>query len=305
MTESQNEKNGPSANDYDGHPDENSEQHDQYEELDEEFSLDKLSKAYADVIRQRQHEQGQSSPNSASQSLSTQTTSTHPQNPPHPTTPNETQDNRRPSQAARQQTSNRASSTTSALTDDNSGCPIEPSTIVESIVFVGAPRGTELTLAGIAKALRDVSPADVRQISTELNTQYQQEECAWRIKVDGETDDAVVKMVLADSLDEFQRQYFGRNKEVQLNQSTIDVLAVVAYHQPVTKVEVETTRGRPCGSVLAQLVRRDLLQIEVTNEKPAKRLYRTTDRFLKFFQLTDVNDLPQSHDISEFDEYID
>ena len=305
MNEPQNEKSGPSADDHDRHADENPEQHDHYEDLDEEFSLDKLSKAYADVIRQRQNEQAQSGSDSASDSISTQATSAHPKSQSLPTTPSKSQQNRRPSQATRQQTANQASGTTSALTDDNSGCPIEPNTIVESIVFVGAPRGTELTLAGIAKVLRDVSPADVRQISTELNTQYQQEEAAWRIEVDGETDDAVVKMVLTDSLDEFQHQYFGRNKEIQLTQSAIDVLAVVAYHQPVSKIEVETTRGRPCGSVLAQLVRRDLLEIEVTNEKPAKRLYRTTDRFLRFFQLTDVKDLPQSHDISEFDEYID
>ena len=80
---------------------------------------------------------------------------------------------------------------------------------------------------------------------------------------------------------------------------------MVAYHQPVTKVEVENTRGKPSGSVLSQLVRRDLLEIEVTKDKPARRLYRTSKRFLDLFQLNDVQDLPQSHDVSEFEEYID
>ena len=172
-------------------------------------------------------------------------------------------------------------------------------------MFVGAPRGESLTLEGIAAVLRDVSAADVRNSAQELNKKYERDNSAWRIVIEGDGDDAEIKMALAENLAEFQNHYFGRNKEVQLSQGTIDVLAVVAYHQPVTKVEVENTRGKPSGSVLSQLVRRDLLEIEVTKDKPARRLYRTSKRFLDLFQLNDVQDLPQSHDVSEFEEYID
>ena len=172
-------------------------------------------------------------------------------------------------------------------------------------MFVGAPRGETLTLSGIAAVLRDVSAADVRQSAQDLNEKYERDNSAWRIVVEGKGDDAEIKMVLAENLAEFQNHYFGRNKEVQLSQGTIDVLAVVAYHQPISKADVENTRGKSSGSILNQLVRRDLLEIETTKDKPAKRLYRTSKRFLDLFQLSDVQDLPQSHDVSEFEEYID
>lgn len=260
------------------------------DELDEEFSLDKLSKAYADVIRKRSAD-GEISEFEKDDSGGEQ---------------------KRPAGAAEKSPasppsgkSKGKSDSTPSQADDNRGCPIEPETIIESIVFVGAPRGESLTLSGIAAVLRDVSAADVRQSAEDLNEKYQQDNSAWRIVIEGDGDDAEIKMVLADDLAEFQNHHFGRNKEVQLSQGTIDVLAVVAYHQPVSKAEIESTRGKSSGSVLAQLVRRDLLEVEVTKDKPAKRLYRTSKRFLDLFQLSDVQDLPQSHDVSEFEEYIE
>jgi segregation and condensation protein B len=255
-----------------------------FDELDEEFSLDKLSKAYADVIRKRSGDGESSEPDHEAAGESA---------PPAKETPSPPEEKKSTPTA------------TESQTDDNRGCPIEPETIIESIVFVGAPRGEALTLDGIAAVLRDVSAADVRKSAQDLNEKYEQDNSAWRIVIEGDGDDAEIKMVLVDDLAEFQNHYFGRNKEVQLSQGTIDVLAVVAYHQPVTKTEIENTRGKPSGSVLSQLVRRDLLEVEVTQDKPAKRLYRTSKRFLDLFQLDDVQDLPQSHDVSEFEEYID
>ena len=268
----------------------NADESEPFDDLDDEFSLDKLSKAYADVIRKRSADGEQSETDkddsgggekSARASAKKSSASPPPKK------------------------SKGKSVATASEAEDNRGCPIEPETIIESIVFVGAPRGETLTLSGIAAVLRDVSAADVRQSAKDLNEKYQQDNSAWRIEVEGDGDDAEIKMTLAENMTEFQNHYFGRNKEVQLSQGTIDVLAVVAYHQPVSKLEIENTRGKSSGSILTQLVRRDLLEVETTKDKPAKRLYRTSKRFLDLFQLSDVQDLPQSHDVSEFEEYID
>jgi len=223
----------------------------QFDDLDEEFSLDKLSKAYAEVIRQRSADGDQPNPE---EDFGDETKAASAKA-------------KKPSSPLEKKAKNKlASKPTSSEADDNRGCPIEPETIIESIVFVGAPRGESLTLAVIAKVLRDVSATDVRQSAEDLNEKYQKDNSAWRIEIEGDGDDAEIKMVLAENLAEFQNHYFGRNKEVQLSQATIDVLAVVAYHQPVSKLEIESTRGKPSGS---------------------------------------VQDLPQSHDVSEFEEYID
>ena len=106
-----------------------------------------------------------------------------------------------------------------------------------------------------------------------------------------------VRMALVDDLKVLQTEFYGRDKQVRLSQSAIDVLSVVAYNQPVTREQIETSRGKPSGSVLAQLVRRNLLSLDMDEPKVAKRNYTTTDRFLELFHLSTIDDLPQSHDV--------
>ena len=92
---------------------------------------------------------------------------------------------------------------------------------------------------------------------------------------------------------------------MRLSQSVIDVLAVVAYNQPVTRDQVDKIRGRSSGSVLNQLVRRELLSIEPGKTDPKVRYYSTTDRFLDLFHLEEIADLPQSHEVSDIEELAD
>jgi segregation and condensation protein B len=110
-------------------------------------------------------------------------------------------------------------------------------------------------------------------------------------------------MVMAEDLAPLQNEYFGRNREVSLSQSAIDTLAIVAYRQPISKDEIEKASNKSIGGVLNQLVRRDLLTTIPDEKKPRRKLYQTTNRFLDLFQLTELADLPQSHDASEFSEF--
>ena len=185
--------------------------------------------------------------------------------------------------------------------NDDSPCPVSPESIVESILFVGAPSDVKLTSRKIAAVLRDVSPKEVSQIVKKLNTRYETQDAAWRIQGEKGT----YRMVLHESMDSFKDEYFGRNREIKLNQSAIDVLAVVAYHQPATKEQVEKIRGKNCGSILNQLVKRQLLDMEKSTEKPVTKLYSTTDRFLDLFGLTEIQDLPQSHEVADIEDLAD
>lgn len=307
---------------------------DDFDELDDDFSLDKLSKAYADVIRQRAND-GDQTVGATTDAMTSNGSPSSESNliPAHGSAGATSPTSKDPADAE---------AGDSVLQDDNRGCVLEATSIIEAIVFVGAPRDKPLTLASIASVLRDVGPEEVLAAIGELNAAYREQNAAYQIVVidsnshedeelpletdssgDRETasdddadnasqdnapaidEDAEVKMVLADGLREFSDDYYGRNKQVQLSQATIDVLAVVAYNQPISKSEVETTRGKPSGAVLAQLVRRDLLALVVSETKPVTRHYETTQRFLDLFQLANVEDLPQSHDVSEFEEYID
>ncbi len=185
--------------------------------------------------------------------------------------------------------------------DDDAACAISPESIVESILFVGSPSDVRLTSKKIAAVLRDVSPKEVVQIVRKLNARYEEQNAAWRIA----TEKGNYRMVLHESLDSFKDEYFGRNREIKLNQAAIDVLAVVAYHQPASREDVDKARGKSSGSVLNQLVKRQLLSHEKSEGTPARKLYRTTDRFLDLFGLTEIEDLPQSHEVADIEDLAD
>ncbi len=178
-----------------------------------------------------------------------------------------------------------------AETDDS--CEVSPKSILEAILFVGAPPDVEaLTTRQIASWIRDVSPREIAQLVKELNGQYQEEGAAYRIETAGER----VQMVLAVPFHSLREGFYGEVRTVRLSQQAIDVLAIVAWQQPITREQVSELRFRDCGGILSQLVRRGLLSVEPGEGNTKSRLYRTTDRFLELFGLESLEDLPQSAD---------
>ena len=86
-------------------------------------------------------------------------------------------------------------------------------------------------------------------------------------------------------------------REARLSQAAIDVLAIVAYQQPLSAEQIGAVRGKPSGAVLSQLVHRGLLRIERQPGKRPNVQYFTTDRFLHLFGLQTLADLPQSEEL--------
>ncbi len=77
----------------------------------------------------------------------------------------------------------------------------------------------------------------------------------------------------------------------RLSRAALEVLAVVAYHQPVTKAEIDAARGRDSGAAIEGLLERGLIAAE--GKHP--RRYRTTARFLELFGLNSLDELPPAH----------
>jgi len=87
---------------------------------------------------------------------------------------------------------------------------------------------------------------------------------------------------------------FSEDVSSNLSTAALEVLAIVAYKQPVTRVEVESIRGVRCEHVLDNLVKRKLIKISGRKEGPGRpRLYSTTADFLKYFGLKDLSELPE------------
>ena len=180
---------------------------------------------------------------------------------------------------------------------DNAGCEISPKSILEAMLFVGTPDNTPLKSRNLAALMRGVSPKEIVQLTRELNKDYEESGSVFRIKRDG----GGYVMALHDEFENVRQKYYGEVKHASLSQAAIDILSIVAYNQPMSREQVEKSRGKSAGPILLQLVRRGLLEREKTTEKPVKTLFRTTDRFLELFGLEDIRDLPQSEDVDLLD----
>lgn len=89
------------------------------------------------------------------------------------------------------------------------------------------------------------------------------------------------------------RQALDLRRNTPLSQAAMEVLAVVAYNQPVTKAFVEQVRGVDCSGVIGSLVQKGLLEERGRLELPGRPLlYGTTENFLRCFQLSSIDQLP-------------
>jgi segregation and condensation protein B len=177
--------------------------------------------------------------------------------------------------------------------EDDTACEVTPRSILEAMLFVGHPLGEPLTSERIAGLMRGVRPAEVDDLVQSLNDVYAASGAPYEIVSVGPG----YQLALREEFGPLRDAFYGRVREARLSQAAIDILAIVAYHQPVTADEIDRRRGKPSGAIVAQLVRRDLLVVERNHEKKAKPQYRTTGRFLQLFDLGDLSELPRSQDI--------
>jgi segregation and condensation protein B len=176
--------------------------------------------------------------------------------------------------------------------DKDDCCPISPRSILEAMLFVGNRDNRPLSPARAAELMRDVEPDEIPSLVDELNRRYAGSGAPYRIASEGEG----YRLRLGDEFDRVRSRFYGRIRQARLSQAAIDVLALVAYQQPITGEKIGHLRGKPSSHVLAHLVHRGLLRIERPDPKRRTPHYYTTDRFLRLFNMQSVDDLPRSED---------
>ena len=162
------------------------------------------------------------------------------------------------------------------------------------MLFVGHPNNEPLTSRQVAGLMRGVRPQEIDALVNELNATYREEGCPYHIVSVG----TGYQLALHEQYAPLRDKFYGRVKDARLSQAAVEVLAIVAYRQPIGREEIDALRGKPSSGVLSQLVRRRLLRIERQSEPPRRTDYFTTDRFLELFGLQSLDDLPQSEDES-------
>lgn len=139
-----------------------------------------------------------------------------------------------------------------------------------SQVFELSPEKTEKTLAAFAEQLK----AQKRGI------ELLRLENTWQL--------ATVKDYAP-----YIKKAFDIRRKTPLSPAALEVLAVIAYNQPVTKSFIEQVRGVDCSGVVTTLVEKELIEERGRLELPGRPLlYGTTKNFLRCFSITDLSELP-------------
>ena len=96
------------------------------------------------------------------------------------------------------------------------------------------------------------------------------------------------------------RKFMKLDKTAKLSQPSLDTLAIIAYKQPLTKAEVEEIRGVDSSGVVRTLLEKKVIAPSGRKKVPGRPiLYRTTRKFLEYFGLMDLRDLPTLEDFKE------
>ncbi len=105
------------------------------------------------------------------------------------------------------------------------------------------------------------------------------------------------------SIHEYARKLFQINKTNKLSNAALETLAIIAYKQPITRVEIEELRGVGADVMLRKLEARGLIREAGRSEAPGRPiLYAVTDEFMDAFQLLSLDELPELPQFSQEQE---
>lgn len=108
------------------------------------------------------------------------------------------------------------------------------------------------------------------------------------------------RIATAGELGHVVSQLFEGRKPGKLSRAALETLAVVAYSQPCTRMNIESIRGVNCDSAIRTLLEREMIKISGRMESPGRPLlYSTTSSFLEYFGLSDLDHLPRYEEIEE------
>lgn len=163
--------------------------------------------------------------------------------------------------------------------------------VLEALLFVG---GMTLPSRKLAEVLSgSTSREDVLRLIDELNSLYDGECRPYRI----EQTEGGYRMQLKSEFEKVRHRVYGIGpREVKLSQEVLEILAFIAYSQPVSEPELEGLDRDGTPSVIRQLLRRELIQLKRGDHTEIQ--YETAPRFMELFGLRSMHDLPLPGDFA-------
>ena len=165
--------------------------------------------------------------------------------------------------------------------------------IAEGLLFLVGDEG--ITEELMAKSL-EISEEISQQLLDSLQKKYQDDSFGMEVVCYGR----IWKFMSKAIVHPFAQKLFQSAKTSALSQSALETLAIVAYKQPITRVEIEEIRGVGCDMMLRKLQARNLITEVGRSEAPGRPiLYGVTEEFMDSFKLLSLDELPDLPDFSE------
>ena len=163
---------------------------------------------------------------------------------------------------------------------------------LESLMYIW---GEPLDAAMAAEAC-DITKAEAAECFEELMAEYDQEGRGIMIRKVGDGYQFATRPENAEYIEKLCTPVKTR----RLSQAALEVLAIVAYKQPVTKAEIDAIRGIKCDRIIEGLMKKELVEEKGRSAGIGRPiLYGTTDTFLKQFGFSSLKDLPEIEDIED------
>jgi segregation and condensation protein B len=160
--------------------------------------------------------------------------------------------------------------------------------VIESLLFAYEK---PLTIEQIRKVLDNLDAAQIRRSLEALTAEYDASNRGMRIiEVAGG-----YKMISAPHFSSFLRKLFkGPQSTEKLSGPSMETLAIIAYKQPISKLEIESLRKVNADGVVSTLTEKNLIRVTGRKDAPGRpKVYGTTREFLEYFGLKSLEDLPK------------
>ena len=167
--------------------------------------------------------------------------------------------------------------------------------VLEGLLFVAGDDGITLEEASY---ILELERSAVRQLLDELKKRLEDANSGLELLLTA----SHYKLVTQASLKPYIEKYAVSPYSSQLSQASLETLAIIAYKQPVTRVDIESIRGVQSSGSIQKLLLRDLIEEAGRLETPGRpKLYKTTAYFMDYFGLESLDALPDASDLFDLD----
>ena len=171
--------------------------------------------------------------------------------------------------------------------------------VLEGLLFVVGEDG--LTFEQIEDVL-DITEEEAKELLMELKKDYEDDNRGLRIDFLGNR----FKLTTKFEHREYYQKLIENPDTNVLSQSALETLAIIAYNEPITRVDIDKLRGVGSVQMVRKLVAKGFIKEVGRSDLPGRPiLYETTSEFLDYFGLATIDDLPDMRDFLEENESVE